>query len=112
MLEGENFFLMNFLLQDLTPVVPADDSFIRSHDLPDVLQTPIIDNFSRPLTKIKQIPLKLHLKNLKHILKKKICLSHWQNIFQILMRFLKKIKKNEGNQDVIENLEEILSNID
>ena len=28
------------------------------------------------------------------------------------MRFLKKIKKNEGNQDVIENLEEILSNID
>ena len=28
------------------------------------------------------------------------------------MRFLKKIKKNEGNKDVIENLEEILSNID
>ena len=59
MLEGENYFLMNFLLQDLTPVVPADDSFIRSHDLPDVLQTPIIDNFSRPLTKIKQIPLEV-----------------------------------------------------
>ena len=28
------------------------------------------------------------------------------------MRFLKKIKKNERNKDVIENLEEILSNID
>ena len=28
------------------------------------------------------------------------------------MRFLKKIKKNEGNQGVIENSEEILSNID
>ena len=28
------------------------------------------------------------------------------------MRFLKKIKKNEGNQAVIGNLEEILSNID
>ena len=27
------------------------------------------------------------------------------------MRLLKKIKKNQGNQDVIENLEEILSNI-
>ena len=45
-------------------------------------------------------------------MKKKIYLSHWQNVFQILMRFLKKIKKNEGNQDVIESLEEILSNID
>ena len=34
------------------PVVPADDSFIRPGDLPDVPQTPIIDKFSRPLTKM------------------------------------------------------------
>ena len=34
------------------PVVPADDSFIRPDDLPDVPQTPIIDKFSRPLTKM------------------------------------------------------------
>ena len=33
-------------------VVPADDSFIRPDDLPDVPQTPIIDKFSRPLTKM------------------------------------------------------------
>ena len=58
MLEGENYFLMNFLLfQDLTfleppPVVPADDSFIRPDDLPHILQTPITDKFSRPLTKM------------------------------------------------------------
>ena len=34
------------------PVVPADDSFIRPDDLPDVPQTPIIDKISRPLTKM------------------------------------------------------------
>ena len=34
------------------PVVPADDSFIRSDDLPDVPQTPIIDKFSRTLTRM------------------------------------------------------------
>ena len=34
------------------PVVPADDSFIRPDDLPDVPQTPIVDKFSRPLTKM------------------------------------------------------------
>ena len=34
------------------PVVPPDDSFIRPDDLPDVPQTPIIDKFSRPLTKM------------------------------------------------------------
>ena len=33
------------------PVVPAGDSFIRPDDLPDVPQTPIIDKFSKPLTK-------------------------------------------------------------
>ena len=33
-------------------VIPADDSFIRPDDLPDVPQTPIIDKFSRPLTKM------------------------------------------------------------
>ena len=27
------------------PVLPADDSFIRPHDLPDVPQTPIVENF-------------------------------------------------------------------
>ena len=32
------------------PIFPANDSFIRPDDLPDVLQTPIIDKFSRPLT--------------------------------------------------------------
>ena len=34
------------------PVVPAGDSFIRPSDLPDVPQTPIIDKFSKPLTKM------------------------------------------------------------
>ena len=34
------------------PVARADDSFIRPDDLPDVPQTPIIDKFSRPLTKM------------------------------------------------------------
>ena len=34
------------------PVVPADASFIRPDDLPDMPQTPIIDKFSRPLTKM------------------------------------------------------------
>ena len=34
------------------PVVPADGSFIRPDDLPDVRQTPIIDKFSRPLIKM------------------------------------------------------------
>ena len=34
------------------PVVPADDSFIRPDDVPDVPQTPIIDKISRPLTKM------------------------------------------------------------
>ena len=34
------------------PVVPAGDNFIRPDDLPDVPQTPIVDKFSRPLTKM------------------------------------------------------------
>ena len=34
------------------PVVPADDSSIRPEYLPDVPQTPIVDKFSRPLTKM------------------------------------------------------------
>ena len=69
---GPDFF-------ELPPVVPADDSFIKPDDLPDVQQTP------------KKILFKLRLKNLKQILKKKNCLNHWQNLFQISMRFLKKI---------------------
>ena len=34
------------------PVFPADDSFIRPDDLPDVPQISIVDKFSRPLTKM------------------------------------------------------------
>ena len=34
------------------PAVSADDSFIRPGDLPNVPQTPVVDKFSRPLTKI------------------------------------------------------------
>ena len=44
-LPGPDFF-------EPPPVVPAHDSFIRPDDLPDVPQTPIIDKFSRPLTKM------------------------------------------------------------
>ena len=68
----------------LPPVGPADDNFIRPDDLPDVLRTPIIGKFSRPLTNMvddRKNIIEVTPKNMKQILKKKICLSHWQNFF-------------------------------
>ena len=74
------------------PVVLADDSFIR----PDVPQNPIIDKFSRLLTNMvddQKNTIEVTPKKPETDIAKKICLSHWQNFFQILMRFLKKIEK-------------------
>ena len=97
------------------PVVPAYDSFIRPDDLPDVPQTPIIDKFSRPLTKMvddrkntievtpKKPEIDIEEKNLSQSLAER---------FPDINEFLEEDKKNEGSQDVIENLEENLSDID
>ena len=97
------------------PVVPADDSFIRPDDLPDVPQTPIIDKFSRPLTKMaddRKNTIEVTPKKPETDIEEKNLSQSLAELFPDIDEVLEEDKKNEGNQDVIENLEEILSNID
>ena len=97
------------------PVVPADDSFIRPDDLPDVPQTPIIDKFSRPLTKMvddQKNTIEVTPKKPEADIEEKNLSQSLAELFPDINEVLEEDKKNEGNQDVIENLEEILSNID
>ena len=97
------------------PIVPANDSFIRPDDLPDVPQTPIIDKFSRPLTKMvddRKNTIEVTPKKPEADIEEKNLSQSLAELFPDINEVLEEDKKNEGKQDVIENLEEILSNID
>ena len=97
------------------PVAPADDSLIRLDDLPDELQTPIIDKFSRPLTKMvddRKNTIEVTPKKPEADIEEKNLSQSLAELFPDIDEVLEEDKKNEGNQDVIENLEESLSNID
>ena len=97
------------------PVVPADDSFIRPGDLPDVPQTPIVGKFSRPLTKVvddRKNTIEITSKKSEADIEEKNLSQSLAEPFPDINEVLEEDKKNEGIQDVIENLEEILSKID
>ena len=78
------------------PVVPADDSFIRPDDLPDVPQTPIIDKFSRPLTKMvddRKNTIEVTPKKPEADIEEKNLSQSLGELFPDINEFLKKIKK-------------------
>ena len=78
------------------PVAPANDSFIRPDDLPDVPQTPIIDKFSRPLTKMvddRENTIEVTPKKPEADIEEKISSQSLAELFPDINEFLKKIKK-------------------
>ena len=78
-------------------------------------QTPIIDKFSRPLTKMvddRKNTIEVTPKKPEADIEEKNLSQSLAELFPDINEVLEEDKKNEGNQDVIENLEEILSNID
>ena len=78
-------------------------------------QTPITDKFSRPLTKMvddRKNTIEVTPKKPEADIEEKNLSQSLAELFPDINEVLEEDKKNEGNQDVIENLEEILSNID
>ena len=78
-------------------------------------QTPIIDKFSRPLTKMvddRKNTIEVTPKKPEADIEEKNLSQSLAELFPDINEVLEEDKKNEGKQEVIENLEEILSNID
>ena len=97
------------------PVVPAEDSFMRPDDLPDVLQTLTIDKFSRSLTKMvddRKKAIEVTPKQPETDIEEKNLTQSLAERFPYINEVLEEDKRNGGNQDLIENLEKLLSNID
>ena len=78
-------------------------------------QTPIIDKFSKPLTKMaddRKNTIEVTPKKPEADIEEKNLSQSLAELFPDINEVLEEDKKNEGNQDVIENLEEILSDIE
>ena len=78
-------------------------------------QTPIIDKFSRPLTKMvddRKNTIEVTPKKPEIDIEEKNLSQSLVELFSDINECLEEDKKNERSQDVIENLEENLSNID